>query len=172
MFPSIACPWSNPCSVCPPGIRSFAPLPSPALFCLPASSRSAALSAAVCRPTCSIPPSAGRRSASRDVEEALRLSNRVIVFSDRPASDEECTMATEATIDPPTIDRLAVRVCRAVRDVRGEHRAWIAVAQLADHLGSESPDAIDAAIAFAAAKGWLSLGGAPSHCVLLTPRAP
>ena len=81
-------------------------------------------------------------------------------------------MATGATIDRPTIDRLAVRVCHAVRDVRGEHQAWIAVAQLADHLGSESPDAIDAAIAFAAAKGWLSLGGAPSHCVLLTPRAP
>ena len=81
-------------------------------------------------------------------------------------------MATETTIDRPTIDRLAVRVCHAVRDVRGEHQAWIAVAQLADCLGSESPDAIDAAIAFAAAKGWLSLGGAPSHCVLLMPRAP
>lgn len=81
-------------------------------------------------------------------------------------------MATGATIDRPTIDRLAVRVCRAVRDVRGEHQAWIAVAQLADHLDSENPDAIDAAIAFAAAKGWLSLGGAPSHSVLLTPRAP
>ena len=81
-------------------------------------------------------------------------------------------MATGATIDRPTIDRLAVRVCRAVRDVRGERQAWIAVAQLADHLDSESLDAIDAAIAFAAAKGWLSLGGAPSHSVLLTPRAP
>ena len=55
-------------------------------------------------------------------------------------------MATGATIDRPTIDRLAVRVCHAVRDVRGEHRAWIAVAQIADHLDSESPDAIDRVI--------------------------
>ena len=28
------------------------------------------------------------------------------------------------------------------------------------------------AIAFAAAKGWLSLGGVPSHSVLLTPQQP
>ncbi len=81
-------------------------------------------------------------------------------------------MATGATINRPTIDRLAVRVCHAVRDVRGEHQAWIAVTRVVDHLDSEKPDAIDAAIAFAAAKGWLSLGGAPSHSVLLTPRAP
>ncbi len=32
--------------------------------------------------------------------------------------------------------------------------------------------AIDAAVAFAAAKGWLALGGAPAHSVLLTPVAP
>lgn len=81
-------------------------------------------------------------------------------------------MATGVTIDRPTIDRLAVRVCHAVRDVRGERQAWIAVTQVANCLDGESPDAIDAAIAFAAAKGWLSLGGAPSYCVLLTPRAP
>lgn len=81
-------------------------------------------------------------------------------------------MTTGATIDRPTIDRLAVRVCRAVRDARGEHQAWIALTHVADRLDDQSPDAVDAAIAFAAAKGWLSLGGAPSHSVLLTPRAP
>lgn len=71
-----------------------------------------------------------------------------------------------------TVDQLAVRVCRAVRDVRGEHQAWIALDRVQDHLDGESTMAIDAAVAFAAAKGWLALGGAPAHSVLLTPVAP
>lgn len=72
----------------------------------------------------------------------------------------------------PTVDQLAIRVCHAVRDVRGERQAWIALDRVQDHLGGESTTAIDAAVAFAAAKGWLALGGAPSHSVLLTPVAP
>lgn len=72
----------------------------------------------------------------------------------------------------PAIDRLAVRVCHVVRDVRGEHQAWIALDRVADRLDDHGADAIDAAVAFAVAKGWLSLGGAPVHSVLLTPRAP
>ena len=58
-------------------------------------------------------------------------------------------MATGATIDRPTIDRLAVRVCHAVRDARGEHQAWIALTYVANRLDDQSADAVDAAIAFA-----------------------
>lgn len=71
-----------------------------------------------------------------------------------------------------TVDVLAVRVCHAVRTVRGECRAWIGLDFLQRELGHESPTAIDAAVAFAAAKGWLAIGGAPAHSVLLTNGAP
>jgi hypothetical protein len=71
-----------------------------------------------------------------------------------------------------TVDQLAVRVCHVVREVRGERQSWIALDRVQDHLGGESTMAIDAAVAFAAAKGWLALGGAPAHSVLLTPVAP
>lgn len=71
-----------------------------------------------------------------------------------------------------TVDVLAVRVCHAVRTVRREHQAWIGLDLLQRELGHESPMAIDAAVAFAAAKGWLAIGGAPAHSVLLTSGAP
>ncbi len=35
----------------------------------------------------------------------------------------------------PTVDQLAVRVCHAVRDVRGEYLAWIVPDRVQDHLG-------------------------------------
>tara|TARA_B100001105_G_scaffold193378_1_gene157427 strand:- start:101 stop:331 length:231 start_codon:yes stop_codon:yes gene_type:complete len=71
-----------------------------------------------------------------------------------------------------TVDILAVRVCRTVRTVRREHQAWIRLDFLQRQLGHESPMAIDAAVAFAVAKGWLAIGGAPAHSVLLTNGAP
>ena len=71
-----------------------------------------------------------------------------------------------------TVDVLAVRVCHAVRIVRGEGKAWIGLDLLQNEFGQESQMAIDAAVAFAAAKGWLAIGGAPAHSVLLTQGAP
>lgn len=71
-----------------------------------------------------------------------------------------------------TVDVLAVRVCQTVRLVRGEHQAWIHLNFLQNELRHESQTAIDAAVAFAAAKGWLAIGGAPAHSVLLTKGAP
>ncbi len=38
----------------------------------------------------------------------------------------------------PTVDQLAVRVCHAVRDVRGEHQAWIALDRVQDHLDGKA----------------------------------
>ena len=72
----------------------------------------------------------------------------------------------------PTVDVLAIRICHTVRDMRGDHQAWIAPDLLRDHLGAETVMAIDAAVAFAAAKGWLAIGGAPAHSVLLSQVAP
>jgi hypothetical protein len=71
-----------------------------------------------------------------------------------------------------TIDVLAVEVCRTIRDVRQDHQAWISLDRLQDRLGIENLNAVDAAVAFAAAKGWLAIGGAPAHSVLLNQEAP
>ena len=71
-----------------------------------------------------------------------------------------------------TIDVLAVRVCQAVRDVREEHEAWIGIDCLNEFLGLDDLRLVDAALAFASAKGWLSIGGRPAHSVLLNGSAP
>lgn len=71
-----------------------------------------------------------------------------------------------------TIHDLAVRVCRAVRGVRGDRQAWIGLELIHREMRGERPSAIDAAVAFAAAKGWLALGGRPSHSVMLGQGAP
>ena len=71
-----------------------------------------------------------------------------------------------------TIDVLAVRVCQAVRDVREEHEAWIGIDCLNEFLGLDDLRLVDAALAFASAKGWLSIGGQPAHSVLLNSNAP
>jgi hypothetical protein len=73
---------------------------------------------------------------------------------------------------PQTIDALAVRVCQAVRDVRAENQAWIGIDCLEEFLAIDDLRLMDAAIAFASAKGWLSIGGCPAHSVLLKASAP
>jgi len=73
---------------------------------------------------------------------------------------------------PSTIDDLAVRVCQAVRDVREENEAWIGIDCLEEFLGIDDLRLVDAALAFASAKGWLSIGGQPAHSVLLNAEAP
>ena len=73
---------------------------------------------------------------------------------------------------PRSIDVLAVRVCQIVREVRDEDRAWIAIDCLAEFLRLDDVQTIDAALAFASAKGWLSIGGRPAHSVLLNGSAP
>jgi hypothetical protein len=74
--------------------------------------------------------------------------------------------------DSHAIDVLAVKVCRAIRDVRKDHQAWIGIDGLLGHLGLEDLRAVDAAVAFASAKGWLAIGGTPAHSVLLKQDAP
>ena len=73
---------------------------------------------------------------------------------------------------PSTIDALAVQVCRAVRDVREDDQAWIGIDCLEEFLGLDDLRLVDAAVAFASAKGWLSIGGEPAHSVMLRPDAP
>lgn len=71
-----------------------------------------------------------------------------------------------------TVDVLAVQVCHAVRTVRQEDEAWIRIDCLNEFLRLTDSSAIDAALAFASAKGWVALGGRPVHSVLLTVNAP
>jgi len=73
---------------------------------------------------------------------------------------------------PRSISALAVEVCQAVRDVRDADQAWIAIDCVAEFLRLDDVQAIDAALAFASAKGWLSIGGRPAHSVLLNGSAP
>jgi hypothetical protein len=70
------------------------------------------------------------------------------------------------------VDVLAARVCQAARDARKEHQAWVGIDQIRDHLGVEDLRTVDAAVAFASAKGWLSIGGRPAHSVLVNRGAP
>ena len=70
------------------------------------------------------------------------------------------------------INSLAVRVCQTIRDVRRDDEAWISLYRVQDRLGIENLNTVDAAIAFAAAKGWLAIGGQPAHSVLLNRGAP
>jgi hypothetical protein len=70
------------------------------------------------------------------------------------------------------LDVLAARVCQAARDARKEHEAWVGIDHIRDQLGVEDLCTVDAAVAFASAKGWLSIGGRPAHSVLLNRGAP
>jgi hypothetical protein len=56
--------------------------------------------------------------------------------------------------------------------VRRDHQGWISLDRLQDRFDFATRSAIDAAVAFAAAKGWLAIGGAPAHSVLLNQEAP
>ncbi len=71
-----------------------------------------------------------------------------------------------------TIDALAEKVCRVIRDVRTERQAWVKIDQIGDRIGVENLHMVNAAVAFASAKGWLSIGGVPAHSVLLNRVAP
>ena len=70
------------------------------------------------------------------------------------------------------IDLLAVQLCHAVRTVRREDEAWIEIDCLNEFLRLTDSSMIDAALAFASAKGWVSIGGRPAHSVLLNGSAP
>jgi hypothetical protein len=70
------------------------------------------------------------------------------------------------------IDVLAERVCHVIRDVRSEHEAWVEIDRIRDRIAVEDAHAVNAAVAFASAKGWLSIGGVPAHSVLLNRAAP
>jgi hypothetical protein len=71
-----------------------------------------------------------------------------------------------------TIDALAVRVCRAVRHAQQDHQSWISIDHVHDRLGLQDLRTVDAAVAFAKAKGWLAITGTPAHSVLLKQGAP
>ena len=71
-----------------------------------------------------------------------------------------------------TVDSVAVRMCQAIRHARADDQAWLGIDCLDEFLRIDDLHLIDAALAFACAKGWLSLGGRPAHSVLLNQSAP
>lgn len=71
-----------------------------------------------------------------------------------------------------TVDARAAHVCRAIREVRGEDQAWVALDRLVGQPGLERRTEVDAAAAFAAAKGWLAFGDVAADFALLLERAP
>ena len=71
-----------------------------------------------------------------------------------------------------TVDTLAVRVCHAIRTARSEDEAWVALDRLVGQPGLECRTEVDAAAAFAAAKGWLAFGDTAADFALLLERAP
>lgn len=70
------------------------------------------------------------------------------------------------------VDALAVHVCRAIRAVRGETEAWVSLDRLVGQPGLDRRTEVDAAAAFAAAKGWLAFGDEAANLALLLDRAP
>jgi hypothetical protein len=70
------------------------------------------------------------------------------------------------------VDRLAVRVRRAIRIVRGEDEPRVALDRLAGKPGLERCTEVDAAAVSAAAKGWLAFGDEAVNVALLLDRAP
>lgn len=74
--------------------------------------------------------------------------------------------------EPAAIDSLAVRVCQVVRAAQQDQKSWISIDCVHDCLGPENLSAIDAAVAFAKAKGWLAITGRPAYSVLLKQGAP
>jgi hypothetical protein len=71
-----------------------------------------------------------------------------------------------------TVHARAVHVCRAIREVRGEDEAFVALDRVVGRPGLERRTEVDAAAAFAAAKGWLAFGDAGAEFALLLERAP
>ncbi|HTE79113.1 MAG TPA: hypothetical protein VK634_00305 [Reyranella sp.] len=70
------------------------------------------------------------------------------------------------------VDTLAVRVSRAIRIVRREKEACVALDRPVGQPDLERRTEVDAAAAFAAAKGWLAFGDEAANFALLMDRAP
>jgi len=70
------------------------------------------------------------------------------------------------------VDTLAARLSRAIRTVRGEKEACVALDRPARQQDPEHRTEADADAAFAAAKGWLAFSDEAAHLALLLDRAP
>jgi hypothetical protein len=98
---------------------------------------------------------------------AARAQMRAVFSLPNPSSERGRIMTKRISIDS-----LAVRVCQTIRDVRRDDEAWISLHRVQDRLRIENLNTVDAAVAYAAAKGWLAIGGAPADSVLLNGDAP
>lgn len=66
-------------------------------------------------------------------------------------------------------ERLLRDICRAVEACHaGRRLRWCTVSDVKARLPKVSIDQLDAAIAVAVQRGWLSAAGAPAHSLILT----
>lgn len=70
------------------------------------------------------------------------------------------------------IDILAIEICRTIREACQGRPDWISLDWVQERLAFVRLSAINAAVAFAAAKGWLAINGGASPRVLLSQTAP
>jgi hypothetical protein len=69
---------------------------------------------------------------------------------------------------PSPQEALAIRVCKAVHDLKGTEFHWIGVADLCKEMKVKHAKDIDEALVFASKNGWLDCSPPPTHSVLLT----
>lgn len=66
-------------------------------------------------------------------------------------------------------EAFVLKLLKAVEAEHGDRRMfWASVSDVAKRMKTDDYDAVDAAIAYASEKGWLSTGGNPAFSVLLT----
>jgi hypothetical protein len=67
---------------------------------------------------------------------------------------------------PSRIVPLAIKICREVARLQASRRnIWISISDL--NVGASNDD-IESAVALAAGRNWLLVGGQPAHSVVLT----
>jgi hypothetical protein len=69
---------------------------------------------------------------------------------------------------PSPQESLAIRICKAVHDLKGSQDHWIGVTDLCKQMKVRHSESVDEALLFASKNGWLDCSPPPTHSVLLT----
>ena len=62
---------------------------------------------------------------------------------------------------------LAIRICKAVYEMKGARLHWVGVRDLCEHMKLRRTDALDEALEYAHKQGFLTCSPAPIHSVML-----
>jgi hypothetical protein len=69
---------------------------------------------------------------------------------------------------PSPLEPLAIRICKAVHELKGSQDHWVGVTDLCKQMKVKHAKDIDEALMFASTNGWLDCSPPPTHSVLLT----